>query len=232
MILKNATLATLFITLLTTRPVESAGRKRKHESGEELRLDLSPLPETLQMGDSLTSPRENRKKMKHPSKTSTKQKTSLILMEDPIASSPGAQSFRETVKMSDMDAARNVFRAGSDELKKYCAKHLISLGSSRVVELINVISYGTKQWMLRVLLVHAGQPLIDKVFAALKPPSKILPSLAYSAELTCIPQIFTYILGKITGKHTHQEFAVKLGVRALFDRHKTECFDSLLNALQ
>ena len=31
----------------------------------------------------------------------------------------------------------NVFNDGNDELKKYCGKYLVSLGSSRLVELIN-----------------------------------------------------------------------------------------------
>ena len=36
-----------------------------------------------------------------------------------------------------MVAARNVFNGGNDELKNYCGKYLVSLGSSRLVELIN-----------------------------------------------------------------------------------------------
>ena len=41
------------------------------------------------------------------------------------------------MQKGDMEAARDVFNGGNDELKKYCVKHLISLGSSRLVELIN-----------------------------------------------------------------------------------------------
>ena len=60
-----------------------------------------------------------------------------VEVEDPIASSPEAQSFREAVQRGDMEAAKNVFDSGNDELKKYCGEYLVSLGSSRLVELIN-----------------------------------------------------------------------------------------------
>ena len=84
--------------------------------------------------------------------------------------------------------------SGNDELKKYCGKHLISLGSSRLVELINGARDHPQEWILQVLLVHADQPLIDKVFDALKPSNDILRRVAESVDLACMPQRFTYLL--------------------------------------
>ena len=84
--------------------------------------------------------------------------------------------------------------------------------------------------MLQVLLVHADQPLIDKVFGALKPSNDLLRSVADSADLACMPQRFTYLLKKIDDKE-EQEWAVEYGVNALFDENKTECLDPLLTAL-
>ena len=74
----------------------------------------------------------------HLSKPLAKQWTSSVLVEvDPIASSPEGQSFMEAVQNGDMEAAINIFYCGNDELKKYCGKYLVSLGSTRLVELIN-----------------------------------------------------------------------------------------------
>ena len=84
--------------------------------------------------------------------------------------------------------------------------------------------------MLQLLLVHANQPLIDQVFGTLRPPNWILRDVADSAYVACVPQRFTYLLGRITDKEW-QERAVIYGVNALFDAKRTECLDPLLTAL-
>ena len=67
------------------------------------------------------------------------------------------------------------FRSGGDELKKYCGKYLVSLESSRLVELINDADDSLhKEWLLQVILMHADQPLIDEVFGELKPSNDLL----------------------------------------------------------
>src|ERR1700733_44047 len=60
-----------------------------------------------------------------------------VELEDHIASSPEEIAFIEKVYDGDMEAAREAFEGGNDGLRKYCTKHLISLGSSKLVELIN-----------------------------------------------------------------------------------------------
>ena len=57
-----------------------------------------------------------------------------------------------------------------------------------------------KKWMLQVILVHADQPLIDKVFGEIKPSNDLLKDVAVSADLACMPQRFTYLLSKIDDK--------------------------------
>ena len=84
--------------------------------------------------------------------------------------------------------------------------------------------------MLQVILVHADQQLIDKVFGMVKPSNNLLRDVAASADLACIPQRFTYLLNKIDDKED-QERAVEYGVFALFSENKTECLDPLLTAL-
>ena len=69
-----------------------------------------------------------------------------------------------------------------------------------------------------------------KFLVALKPSNDLLRDVAYSADLACMPQRFTYLLKKIDNKED-QELAVRSGVDALFDKNKTECLDPLLSAL-
>ena len=103
----------------------------------------------------------------------------------------------------------------SNELKKYCGNYLISLGSVEFVKLINGEKEEyIKKWMLQAILVHANQPLIDEVFGALEPSNYLLRSVASSTELACMPQRFTYLLGKINSKDGQEE-AVEHGVFAL-----------------
>ena len=103
-----------------------------------------------------------------------------------------------------MDAAKSVFDGGNDELKKYCGKYLVSLGSSRLVELINGADDDNKKWMLQVILVHADQPLIDKVFDALNLSNVLFEKCCSSADLACMPQRFTYFLRKIDDKEEQE----------------------------
>ena len=65
--------------------------------------------------------------------------------------------------------------------------------------------------------MHADQPLIDEVFDELKPSNDLLRDVASSADLACVPQRFTYLLGKIDDKE-EQEQAVEYGVHALVRR--------------
>jgi hypothetical protein len=134
------------------------------------------------------------------------------------------------VQGGDMLAANNIFETGSDELKKYYAKYLVRQEGSRFVELVNGVDKNIKEWMLRILLVYADQPLINEVFRALKPSNDLLNRVAYSAELACMPQRFSYFLGKITSGE-EQDWIVMNGVRALVDYNKTECLNPLLTAL-
>ena len=83
--LKNATLAALLITLLSTRPVESAGDKRTG----------SLLVPTLQVvGDHLASTSES-EIIGQPLHIPSTEEASVIPVEveDPIASSPEGQRF-------------------------------------------------------------------------------------------------------------------------------------------
>ena len=99
-------------------------------------------------------------------------------MEDPIASSPEGQRFVEAVQSGDTVAAWNVFYLGDRKLKKYCVKYLINSESPRLVELIKGADDDGKKWMLRVILVHFGQPLLDKCFGEIKPSNDLLRNVA------------------------------------------------------
>jgi hypothetical protein len=161
------------------------------------------------------------------------QETSLVPVEmiDPVASSPEAQHFREALQDGDMHVVRDMLNGSNDELQKYYGKYLASLEGSRLIELINDRVYSIQGCMLQTILVHADQSLIDKVFGALRPPNSLLRSVAKSADLACIPERFTYLLGKIDDQG-EQESAVRCGVSALVDKNKTECLDPLLTTLR
>lgn len=155
-------------------------------------------------------------------------------MDDPIANSTEAQEFRKAVHEDDMMSAYIAFEYNnsSDGLKKYYGEYLISLEGSKLVELINNgTNDSVKAWMLQVLLVYANQSLIDEVFEETKPSKDILEGVAWSGHLVCMPQRFTYFLGKIDDKQGQKE-AIKIGVYVLFNNNKTECFDPLLSALK
>ena len=79
----------------------------------------------------------NNKNERYLPEPSTKQTTSSVPVIDPIASSLKARDFREAAQNGNIDTVWSILYGGDDELKKYCAKHLISLGNSRLVELIN-----------------------------------------------------------------------------------------------
>lgn len=162
----------------------------------------------------------------------SKQETSLlsVKMVDPIASNPKGMSFREAVQKGDMEFAKYVFDFGSDKLKKDCGKYLAGLESSTLVGLVNGADGDNKMWMLQVLFVYADLSLIDKVFDALNLSNVFVRDIACSVDLTCIPQRFTYFLGKIDDRQ-EQEWTVIIGVTALFDGNRTECFDPFIAAL-
>ena len=79
--------------------------------------------------------------------------------------------------------------------------------------------------------MHAAQPLIDEVFSAIRPSNGLLKRVAYSTYLACMPQGFTYLLGKITDKGDQRK-AVENGVEALIKEGKAKCLDPLLSALK
>ena len=223
--LKNATLVTLLITLLAIKPVGSA----RDKGTEPL-----PAPPTLQlMEDRLASSSwsEEIRQVSHEPSTGEKTSSVPVKGKDPIASIPGAPSFKVAVQRGQLEAAKRVFDCGNNELKKYCAKHLISLDISRLVELIHRTSdYYIKQWVLRVFLVNADQPLLDKVFGEINLPTYLLIPVAFNTDLACMPRRFIYLLGKINDKQKVEK-AVEAGVRVLFSTNRIECLDPLLNAL-
>jgi hypothetical protein len=229
---KNVTLAALLITLLITGLVESAGRKTPKGTCDLVnlmsRLSVPLAPQTMngsptetlqEAGDRLApsceKPKEKkeRKKKRRLPELLTEQGTFSVPAEDPIPSSPEANGFIEAAQKDDMNAAFDVFDGGNDELKKYCGKYLVSLGSPRLVELINRANDDIKKWMLQVILVHADQQLVNKVFGKVNPPNKLLRKVASSADLACIPQRFIYLLGRSEDK-VDQKWAVISGVYA------------------
>lgn len=162
---------------------------------------------------------------------SIKLRISLEPVKDPMTSSPKGQCFREAVQSGNMSTAKNVFHGGNDKLKDYCGKHLARLRSPRLVKLINTSEKGVRAWMLKLLLVHADQPLADEIFGKLNFSNAFWRDVASSADLACMPQKYGDLLGKITDRG-EQEEAVKNGVHALFQNNETKCFDPLLPALK
>ena len=130
--LKNATLAALFIILLTTKLVESAGRRTTKNTCNLAKLmsrlfaflvppTLHETPtETLQQvgvqpaSTLKTRNKKEKKKRKRLPRPSTGQRISLVPDVDPIENSPDGQRFREAVQGSDMSAARKIFNAGNN----------------------------------------------------------------------------------------------------------------------
>jgi hypothetical protein len=224
MILKNITLATLFTTILIAGGVESTGKGRKREStcnlaklmSRLLALLAPPLPpphempieKPQQVENHLVSPSgreeigvEEMEQTLHEPSSGEETSSLPIEVEDPIASSPEGQGFIGALQRNDMEAAAlHVFNSDNDELKRYCPKRLISLGDSNLVELIHGTDLDNKTWMLQVILVHADQQLVNKVFGKVNPPNKLLREVAYSANLACIPQRFIYLFGRIDDK--------------------------------
>ena len=147
--------------------------------------------------------------------------------------SEGRLLFKEAVQKGDMGTAINVFNLSKHELGEYGIRYLINTRrSANVIELIKNIAHGSlKVWALETLLVHADQPLIDKVFDKLDFPDSFLTSVASRVDLTCVPDRYVYLLKKITDKAKREE-AVKGGVLALFQGSKTECLDPLISALE
>lgn len=221
--LENATLVTLLITLLAIKPVGSA---RDRGTGP------LPAPPTLQhVGDQLALSNGSEEIGQVPHEPSTGEKIPSVPVKaiDPIASTHEGIAFREAMQDGYMKNARDVFSGGSGELKKYCVKHLVGLGSSRLVQLINRANDDNKVWMLQIILVHADQSLIESVFGAFKPSNNLLMVIAHSADVACVPQSFKYLLGKIDNRY--QKLVVERGVRALVDKNKTKCLDPLVSAL-
>ena len=150
--------------------------------------------------------------------------------EGAIASSTKAQRFRKAVERGDFVAAWNVFDCDNDKLKECCGKYLVSLGRSGLVELVKGAGF-RKYWILRVISMYADQPLIDEVFAEIKPTNELLCDFAHFTDVACKADRFIYLLRRITIKRD-QECAVRNGVVSLFIGNKTEYFDPLLFALQ
>ena len=160
-----------------------------------------------------------------------KSETSLVPVEGSITSDPKAKQFREAVQNGNMNAAQRVFDNGSSALKKYCSEHLVSLGSPKLIQLVEDERGKNREWMLHVLLVYADESFYDEVFRAVNIPNSLSSEVANSADVACIPQRFTYLLRRID-YIVEQEQAVRKGIVALFASKKTECIDPLLSALK
>ena len=92
-----------------------------------------------------------------------------LAREDAIASSTEAQSFKQAVQSGNMETAWDVFFSGNDILKEHCGKYLVSLGSTKLIKLINGAKNLTKDWMLKVIFAHADQALFDEIFLETRP---------------------------------------------------------------
>lgn len=162
----------------------------------------------------------------------SEQGASLVSVEmiDPIANSLESQHFVRAVHRSDAKIAFLVFEGSDYEIRKYCAEHLVSLKSAKFVELINDANSRGEAWLLRLLLVHADRSLVDEVFDVIKPSNWVLSGVAFSADLACMPERFTYLLKKINSKE-NQNVAVRNGIFELIDENRTECLDPFLIAL-
>ena len=84
---------------------------------------------------------------------------------------------------------------------------------------------------MQVILVHADQQFLDKVFGALELDNETLCLVARSVDVACAPQGFTYLLGKIDNSKSHG-WAIRNGVSALFEANRTEYIDPLLSAIE
>ena len=148
-----------------------------------------------------------------------------------IANSPDGQRFREAVSKGNMINAWIICHHGKDELKEYCDKYLVGLGSFKLIELIGD-SYEdeddddvehwderVRKWLLHAILEHANQRLIGEVFGAINVSNGFLKEALKKANLACNPPIFTLVLSKI-GNKNDQVGAVRNGVNALFDANK------------
>ena len=171
--------------------------------------------------------------MPKPSKLPSKVAESLpvpvpVKVEDTITSSPEGRRFMEAIQNGDTIVMKKIFDDGSDELKKLCGEYLVSLKGSRLIELIKKTV--ERQWILQTLLVHADQSLIDEVFGKIKLDLSMLRLVAWSADVVCVPQRFTYILKKMKSE-SEQKLAVTVGVRAVLNANRGKCLDLLFSAL-
>ena len=106
---------------------------------------------------------------------------------------------------------------------------MASLGKSELVKLFNGAG-NYILWMLRVILVYAGQALFDEVSAAVKPTNSTLCGAAYNADLACKTDKFIYLRGRVT-RREDQEQVVRDSVVVLIRANKTEHLDSLAGIL-
>ena len=135
--LKNVALLSTLTILLITKSVESSGREEPKSSPflAPLVQHDEPIKNPQQVRDrhALLPEGQNRKRKaeQHLSKPLTEQETSLasVSKEDPIVNSPRVQSFIKAIHSGDMDAALTLFYGGNSELKNYCGKYLVGLGS-------------------------------------------------------------------------------------------------------
>ena len=151
---------------------------------------------------------------------------------DSVANSFRGHQFRRAMQQGDMYTANNIFNDGSDELKKYSVKYLTSLKSSKLVELIKNAYADYRTWILRILLIHADQSLVEEVLGALKPSNWLLSWVARSADLTRISLKDSLAFWARSMLKGSKSGLIKYGVNALFRENKTECLDPLLIALK
>ena len=219
--LKNTTLAAIFITLLITGIVESAG-------DDGALPFLAPL---VQPGISIEALQQGRDRFASSNVTEEIGEGApsvSVEAEGPLASDPDVVDFIEALQSGNMMVAHEMFKAGCDELTDYYTKYLVSLEGSKLIELTSGV--GDNMWILQIILVHARRPIIDRVLGALNASNESLREVARSADLACSPLRFVYFLGRIDDKE-NQVGAVENGIRALVDGNKTECLDPLLTAL-
>ena len=224
----NITLTTIFAALLITGTVESTG----WESGRPFKLpdvsSKSPVPEPSSVPKPLPvstpppSPKPPIKTLPAPSK-----------VED-IASSSEVKKFRYAVQDGEMETASHSYTYGDDQLRKLKGEYLVSLGSSKLIELI--CETEDRGWILGALLVYADDFLIYQVFDKTRPSDDILRSVAQIADVACMPERYVYLLKKFKAPalfaSLFQEIAVAQSVNALFMENKTNCFYPLLSALK
>src|SRR3984957_15615012 len=103
------------------------------------------------------------------------------------------QRFEMELRKKKMAPASRIYESGDDQFKRLCTQHLVSLGSDRLVGLINGTTQDYKPWALSALLLHADTPFIGAVFDKLNGDAYTVFSAAeYVADLAFMHRSFLY----------------------------------------